>query len=205
MIAFVRGILLEIEGDSVIIDCGGLGYRIYTPVTSLVQQIGEEILLHTYQLVREDDISLYGFIDKQQLNIFKKCISVSGIGPKSALGILNGLKLEQIFHGIHREDYTIFTKISGIGKKTAQRLVLELKDKIKIELENLQNFETSKGVGEEQNKVNHLLSDKVIEALLSLGYKRKEVEDSVKRVISLGERDISVIIKEVLKEKGLGR
>ncbi|SET06360.1 Holliday junction branch migration protein RuvA [Anaerobranca gottschalkii] len=204
MIAFVRGTLLEIEGDSVVIDCGGLGYRIYTPTTTISQQIGDELLLHTYQLVREDDISLYGFVDKQQLNIFKKCISVSGIGPKSALGILNGLKIDQIYHGIHREDYSIFTKISGIGKKTAQRLVLELKDKIKIELENLQNLETIKNVGDD-NKFNNLLLDQVIDALLSLGYKRKEVEDSVKRVITSGERDISVIIKEVLKEKGLGR
>lgn len=198
MIAFVRGTLYEIHDDNVTIDCGSLGYKVFVPTISITQQIGEEILLHTYQHVKEDGISLYGFLDKKQLEIFKLCISVSGIGPKSGLGIVNQLSLEQIYTGIQREDYTVFTKVSGIGKKTAQRLVLELKDKIKDQDTNISNLPvTESSIGD----IN--IVSQAMEALTSLGYKRQEVESLVKGAAKTSD-NVSEIIKMVLKEKGLG-
>lgn len=198
MIAFVRGILHEIQDDNVTIDCGSLGYKVFVPTISITQTIGEEILLHTYQHVKEDGISLYGFLDKKQLHIFKLCISVSGIGPKSGLGIVNQLTLDQIYTGIQNEDYTVFTTVSGIGKKTAQRLVLELKDKVKdhgISISSLPNTEANAG------EIN--LIGQAMEALTNLGYKRQEVERLVKAAAKNGG-SVSDIIKMVLKEKGLG-
>lgn len=198
MIAFVRGLLYEIHDDNVTIDCGSLGYKVFVPTISITQQIGDEVLLHTYQHVKEDNISLYGFLDTKQLEIFKLCISVSGIGPKSGLGIVNQLSIEQIYTGIQREDYTVFTKVSGIGKKTAQRLVLELKDKIKDQDTSLSNLPvTESSIGE----IN--IVSQAMEALTSLGYKRQEVERLVKGAAKTSD-NVSEIIKIVLKEKGLG-
>ena len=198
MIAFVRGTLFEMEEDNVTIDCGSLGYKVFVPTITLTHQIGEEILLHTYQHVKEDGISLYGFLDKKQLEIFKLCISVSGIGPKSGLGIVNQLTLEQIYTGIQNEDYTVFTKVSGIGKKTAQRLVLELKDKIKDHSTNMSNLPVTESTNGDINIVSQAM-----EALTSLGYKRQEVESLVKSAAKTSI-NVSEIIKMVLKEKGLG-
>lgn len=199
MIAFVRGLLVEMDEDSVVVDCGSLGYRVYVPTITITEQEGEEILLHTYHHVKEDSVSLYGFVDKQQLEVFKKCISVSGIGPKSGLGIINQLSINEIYTGIQSEDYTVFTKVSGIGKKTAQRLVLELKDKLKDQSLNITNLPMTSASKGDINIVNQ-----AIEALTNLGYRASEVESITKDVAAKGVTDISQIIKEVLKEIGLG-
>ena len=199
MIAFVRGILQSLEEDSVVVDCGHLGYRVFVPTVTITHQEGQEIYLHTYQHVKEDSITLFGFMDRKQLDVFKKCISVSGIGPKSGLGIINQLTINEILMGIQSEDYTIFTKVSGIGKKTAQRLVLDLKDKFKnisVAEENTNSVISKK---EDSNVI-----EQVLEGLTGLGYKRSEVEQLVKNLVSNGIIDVSEIIKLVLKEKGLG-
>lgn len=197
MIAFVRGILHSLEEDNVVVDCGQIGYRVFVPTITITHQQGQEIFLHTYQHVKEDGITLYGFIEKKQLDVFKKCITVSGIGPKSGLGIINQLSITEILTGIQSEDYTIFTKVSGIGKKTAQRLVLELKDKFKEET-LIQTTQKTSSTGS-SNVVNQAL-----EGLIGLGYKRNEVEQIVKNMANSGAADVSEIIKLVLKEKGLG-
>ncbi|QNO15721.1 Holliday junction branch migration protein RuvA [Alkalicella caledoniensis] len=197
MIAFVRGILHSLEEDNVVVDCGQIGYRVFVPTITITHQQGQEIFLHTYQHVKEDGITLYGFIEKKQLDVFKKCITVSGIGPKSGLGIINQLSITEILTGIQSEDYTIFTKVSGIGKKTAQRLVLELKDKFKEET-LIQTTQKASSTGA-SNVVNQAL-----EGLIGLGYKRNEVEQIVKNMANSGAADVSEIIKLVLKEKGLG-
>ncbi len=198
MIAFVKGILYKLEEDSLVIDCGSIGYRIFVPSVTILANVGDEIFLHTYQHVKEDGITLYGFVDEKQLSVFKKCITVSGIGPKIALAVINQLSLNQIISAIQSEDYAIFTQVSGIGKKTAQRMVLELKDKFKQEVQ-MEQLQYSVGT---QTSANLIMQ--ALEGLVGLGFKRNEVEKNVKDLVDEGETNLGNIIKQVLKDKGIG-
>ena len=132
MINFVTGEIAAKNENSVVLDYNGMGFEIFVSTTSLVSmgQIGDNARLFTYMNVKEDEISLYGFLTLEEKNMFLKLITVSGVGPKMALGILSGLSLSDLAVAIKGEDIKLLSTIKGLGKKTAERLVLELKDKI---------------------------------------------------------------------------
>ena len=138
MIAYVSGICKEIEGDSVVIDVGGIGYRVFTPITeALVRMgVGNPMTLYTHFCVREDAQILYGFLEKSTLKLFRQLINVNGVGPKYALAILTQLSENAVILAIASGDHKALTKVSGIGPKTAQRIVLDLKDKVSVSQED---------------------------------------------------------------------
>ena len=131
MIAFVRGNIFDIEGDVITVDVNGAGLAVQTPINMIrpLPSVGESILLHTHLQIREDAWSLFGFNDKEQLEVFRYLISVSGIGAKTAVAIINDISINNIANAVKNKQADVFCTVSGVGKKTAERLILELKDK----------------------------------------------------------------------------
>lgn len=198
MIAYVQGIIEDISEDNVVIDIGGLGYnvRISCDTASKLPGIGEEVRLYTYTCVREDAFLLYGFLSKKDLQIFKQCISVNGIGPKGALGILSVMDADSLRYAIMSGDVKAISKAPGIGARTAERLILELKDKIQIddtliskEIENTASY-----------CIDNPQKKEAIEALVSLGYGQTESIKAVNAVDGIGNMDSGSILKAALKK-----
>ena len=134
MISFVRGIAADMTENSVIVETGGIGYEIYMTGEGLSQlHMGEEVKIHTYFQVREDAMQLYGFLKKDDLQMFKLLLGVNGVGPKAAMGVLSGITADELRFAVLSDDVKTLSKAPGIGKKTAQKLILELKDKLKLE------------------------------------------------------------------------
>lgn len=171
MIAHLRGKLLSKQPNQAIVEAGGVGYdvTISIPTFSSLPESGAEVSLHIHTHVREDALALFGFLRSQEKQLFEKLISVSGIGPKLAITILSGMQTEQMVAAIRGNDLAQLTKIPGIGKKTAERMVLELKDK-------LESF----GIQPVAAKANALEED-VISALVNLGYQRPVAERAVEK------------------------
>lgn len=199
MIAYVKGIVADISEDNAVIDVGGIGYnvRISASTASVMPGIGEEVKMHTYTLVREDAFSLYGFLTKDDLEIFKKCITVNGIGPKGALAILSVMDADTLRFAILSGDAKAIAKAPGIGAKTAERLILDLKDKVSIE-ETLISKEanirqTSGGAGDSE------ACREAIEALVALGYGHTEAAKAVKSIENKEGLDAGELLKKALK------
>ena len=132
MIAFLKGTIEEISEKSIFLDVNGIGYEIYMPTgsASMLPGVGEKIKIHTYLQISENGIGLYGFLSKDELNVFKLLITVNGIGPKGAVGILSALSANELRLAVLSDDDKAIAKAPGIGAKTAKKLILELKDKI---------------------------------------------------------------------------
>jgi len=164
MIGFVRGKLFQISDDSVWLDCNGIGYivNIYPSLIGELPPIGETVMLYTHLQVLDNEYKLYGFIDHSELSLFKKLLGVSGIGARNALNVLDTVKPEAFLSAVLSQDEKTLTAIPGIGKKTAQRLIFELKDKLG------DTFKVDIEAGAPQ------LGD-VIEALEVMGFKRNEI------------------------------
>lgn len=194
MIAFVKGNVEDTGDDYVIIDNNGIGYLIWMTAKEIdkVKKQQEHVKIYTYHYVREDQIGLYGFLDKDTLNMFKLLIGVSGIGPKAGLSILSSISPEDMILAIITSDEKTLCKASGVGKKLAQRIILELKDKFK-------NYDLTQNMS--GTKVNDIASIDTLEAvgaLISLGYTRIEAESAVNRVgSSLG---VEETVKQALKQ-----
>ena len=196
MIGFIRGALAEKGSGYIIVDVNGVGYEIFVPANSGAYLSGEgsEVMVYTTMMVREDDVSLYGFTRKGELDAFKKLITVSGVGAKAAISILSSFSLEQLQQAIVFEDAKTLTKASGIGKKTAERIVLELKDKFGSE-------ESAAGKQAAGDALESLGADgrsEAISALIALGYTRGEAAGALAAV---KENDLTVeeYIKLALK------
>ena len=134
MIAFIRGLIFAVNEDSLIIEVGGLGFQVLAPLKFLNPrpQVGQEIMLHTHLQVREDSWQLFGFAQEQQLALFRHLLAVSGIGAKTALAIVDNISAEAITRALAEGNADLFCKVPGVGKKTAQRLVVDLKDKFAL-------------------------------------------------------------------------
>ena len=169
MIAFLRGRLLEKHPNRVIVDVQGVGYEVQVPVSSFYGMVeaGGDIALRVHTHVREDTIALFGFSTALELQLFERLIAVSGIGPKLALAVLSGIEPDDLIHAIQRADVARLTAIPGVGKKTAERIVLELKDRL-----------TAFGQPVEAVPGNSLRDD-LVSALLNLGYHRPALEKAV--------------------------
>ena len=202
MIGYVRGIVTHLFKESCYVDVHGVGYRVYVPTTTRQQLTeGHEATLFTYLNVREDAMQLYGFWTEEEYELFILLISVSGIGPKVGLGILSGMTPEAFKLAIINGQVQQLTKLPGIGKKSAERLVLELKDKIaKMTHISAESPATIQPVGVAANGA----AGEAIEALVSLGYLERDVADIVESLDD-GKRDVSELIKVSLIELGKGR
>lgn len=177
MYAFLQGKLYSKESGEVVINCSGVGYLVNTSLQTFekLPELHEDVFLNTYLIVREDSHQLYGFINIQELELFKLLISISGVGPKVALGILSSITPSALRDSILRNDLTKLQKLPGIGKKTAERLVLELKDKIqKIDIQYSES-NTSKS----SNDIS--IFEEATSALIALGYNKTIAEKAVKQ------------------------
>lgn len=196
MIYSLRGTLIYYDNISVVIECSGVGYKCTASSKTIAQlpQPGSEVFLYTYMAVREDAVDLYGFSNLEELNCFKLVTAVSGVGSKTGISIMSAFTPDELYLAVMNSDAKIITKAGGVGLKTAQRIVLELKDKVSnIELSgDLESFDNNKSP-----KNSEQVND-AIEALMTFGYSRSEVTRAVGKVDSLLPTD--KIIKEALKQ-----
>jgi holliday junction DNA helicase RuvA len=197
MIAQLTGILDSKEINYVVVDVNGVGYKVFVPTSTLskLPKVGENIKIYTYQVVREDALDLYGFLRKEERGLFSMLLSVSGIGPKSALGLLSGIKMEDLVIAISKGTVDLITSVPGIGLKTAQKLVIELKEKV-AKAYAISGVEHTKDLPGE----SPLLSD-AIAALMTLGYSVKEARDAIMKAgVDLSKaKSVEDIIKQSLK------
>ena len=200
MIAYIKG-KLEIKSSTyVVIDVNGVGYKIFMSASGISElgETGEIVKVHTYYYVREDNISLYGFNTQEELKMFELLLSVSGIGAKSAIAMLSEIKPSSFALAVISDDVKALTKKPGIGEKSAQRIILELKDKLKTEQAITKETQPEmKAVIENNSKV-----DEAISALQVLGYNKREIE---KALSALDLKDLSIedMIKKALKILGM--
>ncbi len=188
MIGRLSGTLLEKTPPLVLIDCNGVGYECEVPMSTFynLPAIGEKVVMLTHFVVREDAQLLYGFGTSQERATFRQLLKVNGIGAKSALSILSGLSIDDLVQAVAMQEPAMLTRVPGVGKKTAERLLLELKDKFTID-----------GVAAMSSSQSNSASSDILNALLALGYHEREAMASVK----LLDKDISVAegIKQALK------
>lgn len=170
MITFLHGTLLDVDPDGIVLNVGGVGYRIMLPSKLMITlpPKGAVMEIHTYLNIRDDGASLYGFTTKGDLNLYKKLLTVSGIGPKVALNILGATEQDRFINSILTEEVSYLIKLPGIGKKTAQRLILELKDKLSLPEEM-----SLAGVAVTELSTPDL--EDALQALMGLGYQKQEV------------------------------
>ena len=179
MIAKLNGILSEKTPPQVVIDCNGVGYEVEVPMSTFynLPEIGVKVQLLTYMVVREDAQLLYGFGSEQEKSTFKQLLKVNGIGAKSALSILSGVSIDDLIEAVSSQDVAMLVRVPGVGKKTAERLLLELKDKFSV------NGVSSVGVAQPKSTASDILN-----ALIALGYHDKEALSAIK----LLPKDLSV-------------
>ena len=193
MLAYIKGILEIKTKGYIVVEAGGLGYKIFMPESTIANtgNIGDKVQIYTFMRVREDDVSLYGFLTNEELRMFELLLSVSGIGAKGALGILSNITPSQFALAVISNDVTILKKVPGIGSKTAQRAILELKDKLKKEQEiSIEEGEEVSNI-EQDIKENEKVSE-AISALQVLGYSKREIVEALQtvEVTSLSVEDI---------------
>lgn len=191
MFEFIIGDIVAINEDYIVLQNNGIGYKIFTSINSMVKlELGmKNSMIYTELSVRDDGVFLYGFISQEEMDMFKLLLMVSKIGPKIALGILSHLTTNQIKAAIMKKDLDTLCKAPGIGKKTAERLILELKDRID------KDFDIEE---EDSNKLNLNGYNEAINGLMSLGYTRMEIE-KITRTMDVSNMDIEDIIREALK------
>lgn len=191
MIEFIKGTVHHVGIDHVVIETPqGLGYRV-TMVNPMVLQEGESVFLHTHQVIKEDSHTLYGFVETEERELFRILLEVSGVGPKAGMSILSGGSPAQIVRAILTEDLRFLTKLPGVGKKTAQRMVLELKEKLdKLNWVSLlqQDVQTERS---EHKATEESGSRDVIDALIGLGYNEEEATQAVAKASRETEETLS--------------
>ena len=198
MISYIKGNLEAKNLDNVIIDVGGIGYKIFMSIKSMntLGDIGKEVKIYTYMRVREDDISLYGFCTNEELKMFEQLLGVSGVGAKLALSILSNISPSSFALAIITEDINTIKSLPGIGVKSAQRIILELKDKMKTQDAIETEFIPTKiEIKDDKTK-------DAIDALQVLGYAKKDI-DSVISHIDVTGLSVEDIIKQGLKHLGM--
>ena len=183
MFAYVKGILEEKMSNYVIVETAGIGYKIFMSKNAILKigELGDSVKIYTHYHVREDDISLYGFLTGEELKLFELLISVSGVGAKSAIAMLSNITPSEFIMCIVKNDITRLTKVPGIGKKSAQRIVLELKDKLKTEQETSETEEVESVIDVNDSLEESDSLEEAIAALQILGYHKKEIEKALQK------------------------
>lgn len=200
MYSYIKGELAEVNTDYIVVETGGIGYMVYVPAQSLeyLPSIGDDIKIYTYLYIREDAMILYGFLTKDDLEVFKLLITVSGIGPKGGLSILSTLSSDDLRFAILSGDSKAISKAPGIGSKTAQRVIIDLKDKMSLEEafeKKLENTENALKMPEGNSAVKN---DAVL-ALNALGYSSTESLKAVSKVEITEGMDVEDVLKQALK------
>lgn len=195
MISYIKGTLVEKSPARIAIEVCGLGYEILIPLSSYdaLGEEGSEVRVHTHFHVREDAHQLFGFVSRKELRLFEMLISISGIGPRSALTILSGASVDDLCGAIVREEVGFLTSISGVGKKTAQRLIVELKSRISEEDARL-----GEGGGPSESRDN---VTEAVQALIALGFKRPAARKAVEQCVrdSSGDPSVEELIRGALR------
>lgn len=197
MISYIRGELAVVEEDRVIIDVGGVGYGIFMSGQSIsrLPSIGTEVRIHTYLNVKEDMMQLFGFLTKDDLKVFKLVIGVNGIGPKGGLNVLSQMTPDDLRFAVISNDVKAISAAPGIGKKTAEKLILELKDKLNLE----DVLEQSDSTVTTSNGVGGGVQGEAIQALLALGYGSTEALKAVQSVAIDDASQVEEVLKQALK------
>lgn len=187
MIASIQGQVISQGKDHLVILVGGVGIRVIVPRTvfDVLEGVGHSIFLFTHLAVREDALTLYGFADEQELQLFETLINVSGVGPKLALAILSALSLAQLTHAVGHAEVDLLTRVPGIGKKTAEKIIFELKDRLAI------------GGGAELAMLSDVDAD-VLDALLALGYSVVEAQAALQSIPRDAPRDVEERVRLAL-------
>jgi len=200
MIQFIRGELVSVEEDRILVDVGGVGYGIFMSGSAMgkLPQIGKEVKIHTYLNVKEDAMQLFGFISRDDLKVFKLLIGVNGIGPKGGLAILSVLTPDDLRFAVMSNDVKAISAAPGIGKKTAEKIILELKDKLSIEdaLEHAAAQDVTITRGTEHF---HEVMSESVQALVALGYGNTEALKAVKQVEITEDMGANEVLKQALK------
>lgn len=198
MISYIKGELTEVFEEIIVVESNGIGYNVRVPASLLsrIPMVGTELKVFTYLYVREDAMNLYGFLTRDDLDIFKLLITVNGIGPKGALGILSTITPDELRFAVLADDVKLISSAPGIGSKTAQKLIIELKDKLKLE----DAFEKKLTHNNEELLHNSDGKNEAIQALVALGYGSAEAIKAVKQVEELENKDSESILKEALKK-----
>lgn len=196
MISFIKGTIVSINDGNVIIENNGMGYCVNMPSNALYQvcEGDKDVKIYTYMVVKEDDISLYGFLTLPELNMFKMLISVNGIGPKGAVGILSSISIDELRTAIVMEDHKLIAGAKGIGSKTAQKIVIELKGK--FEADKLQHAGSQSAAGTIQ-KASSTFSE-AIDALEALGFTRSSALNALNRLENTENMTVSELIGNAL-------
>jgi len=197
MYAYIYGKIADKANNYVVIDNNGIGYKIFMSQSAIekMPDVGQMQKVHTYYHVREDNISLYGFLSNEELRMFELLLSVSGIGAKSAVQILSAITPSSFALAVISNDLSKIVKIPGIGKKTAERIILELKDKLKTEQAVAKNEEVKEAIYEDEKDTE------AITALQVLGYTRKEIEKALEK-IEIQNLSVEEIIRKALAVLG---
>ena len=198
MYSYIKGILRDMDEESSVVETGGIGYHIYTTGQTFryLPSVGEEVKVYTYLHVREDAMLLFGFLTKDELKIYKLLLGVSGIGPKGALAILSVMTTDDLRFAVLGDDAKAIAKAPGVGTKTAQRLILELKDKLNLEDAFEQKFEKT---GEPAENHAQGTKNEAVQALVALGYSSSEALRALNGIEITEETDVEEILKMALK------
>lgn len=198
MISYIRGTLAEVQGDLIVVSAGAVGVNIHVPlsVTEALPAVGEEVMIYTYLKVAEDALTLYGFNTRRDLEMFRQLLNVSGVGPKGALAVLSALTPDDLRIAIFTGDSKAITKAPGIGAKTAQRIILDLKDR--VSQEDITGIEVPGSVS--AGAASHGPAQEAAEALVQLGYSPADAGRAIRSVEHGGEMDAEALLKAALKQ-----
>lgn len=199
MISFIKGTVSYKESDSVIVENHGIGYQLKASARVLESvREGEDVLLYTYLYVREDMLSLFGFLRRDELSLFRILLGITGIGPKVALSVLSTMTVEELYYAVFEDDAKRIAKTPGIGPKGARRMIIELKDKL-----DLGDLEDVSGAGEGVSLPSAIEGDSIsdtVQALVALGYSGAEAYHAVRKVADAEQLSAEVLLKEALKK-----
>ncbi len=194
MIGFLKGKLLDFEENILLLDINGVGYEVEMAIMNTIPQIGEQVEIYIYTYVREDAIKLFGFVEKEEKELFIALLTVNGIGPRAALNIVSSMPAERFINAIQQENRDVLKEISGIGPKTASRLILELQGKVE---------ELAVNLAVENNSIKQ--DSDLFAALNSLGYANNEIDSILRQLSFEDDIPLSEKIKIVLSQLGKGR
>ncbi len=202
MYSYIKGVLAELEEDAIVVETGGIGYHIYTTgqTFSRLPSLGDEVKIYTYLYIREDAMLLYGFCSKDELRVFKLLLGVSGIGPKGALAILSVMTTDDLRFAVLGDDAKTIAKAPGVGVKTAQRLILELRDKLSIEDVFEEKLSQAEDTARDKAKG---AKNEAVQALVALGYSSSEALKALGGIEITEETDVEDLLKAALKNMAL--
>lgn len=197
MYAYIKGEIVDITEDNLVLECNNIGYNIRIPL-SVAQRLpgtGATVRIYTYTSVREDAFQLFGFLSKDDLEIYKKLIAVNGIGPKGALSILSAMSADDLRLAVLSGDARAISKAPGIGNKSAERIILELRDKVSLTAESV----LSEQIAGSDAQTSSETKNEALEALVSLGYTPSEALKAVKQIAITDDMDSGAVLKQALK------